>query len=407
VSLLDSFIALNRSASRAIEARLPILFKRHLHTLYKLQVADMINQRPGQVTLDLGAGKECPFLPFVRDPRAHFILGVDCSERELRHNGDLDFKIVADAADGLPFKDGSIDVVVSRSVVEHIKDNQAFFANCARVLRSGGLLIHTFPGKFTPFSIFNQVMPNAIAKRLLAYFHPQWKDECGFIAYYDHCYFSAIRRLLNQNGFDNIQFTFRYYQSIYYDFFFPLYALMLLYDIVMWLFRIRNLACGILVTASRGPVILPPFAKSPHPSANGNAFAHTRVQLGNGSTFSAPSRPYAGSADRKDTELSEITEADRKMALKLLKTITSEILRENAAAASNDNCGSSTHTRANAGGTRYSLPPAFEAALATIAEIIASAREEGRNARERELLALTDRDFILISRKEYDRLNSG
>jgi hypothetical protein len=51
---------------------------------------------------------------------------------------------------------------------------------------------------------------------------------------------------------------------------------------------------------------------------------------------------------------------------------------------------------------RSHIAPAIEAA----AEIIAAAREEGRNARERELLALEDRNFILISRQKYNRLNS-
>jgi SAM-dependent methyltransferase len=57
----------------------------------------------------------------------------------LRHNHQLDHKIVADAAArGFPFRDGSTDLVVSRAVVEHIRDNAAFFRNCARVLRRGG-----------------------------------------------------------------------------------------------------------------------------------------------------------------------------------------------------------------------------------------------------------------------------
>lgn len=252
MSLAYGFIDLNRRASRAIENRLPDLFKQHLHTIYKFRVADLINERRARVTLDVGTGKECPFFPFVRDPRLHVIVGVDCSEHELRHNADLDLKIVADAAGGLPFRDGSMDLVVSRSVVEHIKDNHAFFADCARVLRPAGTLVHTFPGKFAPFSLLNRMIPNALARWLLANLHPHWKDECGFIAYYDECYFSAIQKLLDRHGFSNYQFVFRYYQSIYYDFFFPLYAIMLLYDLVIWFFGIRNLACGILFVASRG-----------------------------------------------------------------------------------------------------------------------------------------------------------
>jgi ubiquinone/menaquinone biosynthesis C-methylase UbiE len=190
MSAFAQFIAANRRACRAVEAWLPVPFRRHLHTLYKYEVAARVDGRQGQVVLDIGCGRECPFLPFVKEPRAHFIVGIDCSSHELLLNRDLDVKVVADAAtDAFPIRDGSVDLVVSRSVIEHLVDNEAFFANCARVLRPGGALVHTFACKFAPFALINQLLPNALARRLLAYFHPQWKDECGFPAFYDNCYF--------------------------------------------------------------------------------------------------------------------------------------------------------------------------------------------------------------------------
>jgi len=101
--------------------------------------------------------------------------------------------------------------------------------------------------------------------------------------------------------------------------------------------------------------------------------------------------------------LSQITESDREMALKLVKAVTGIILGQNRDTVSNDNDKTSFHARSRAGASGDSLFPVIEAA----AEIIAAAREEGRNAREHELLSLTDRNFIIISRKEYERLNSG
>jgi hypothetical protein len=95
------------------------------------------------------------------------------------------------------------------------------------------------------------------------------------------------------------------------------------------------------------------------------------------------------------------------LALKLLRAVTSAILRQDGVTVSNDNGKTSFYALKGAGAGEDSLSPAIKAALATIGEVIAAAREEGRNARERELLALTDRDFILISRQEYDRLNWG
>ena len=249
-----SFIAVNRNLSRYVETLLPTNFTRHLHTVYKYDVARVIEARTGsQIILDIGSGKECPFYPFLSQPDIHLIVGLDFAESELRANLDLRHKVVADAAaPSFPLADRSADVVVSRSVVEHIHNNRAFFANCAKVLKPGGVLIHTFPGRFTPFAVVNRMLPNWLARRLLAIFHPAWIDECGFRVFYDRCYYSAVKNLLMKDGFFNIQFSFRFYQSIYFDFFVPLFIIMLIYDLTIWVLGIRNLACGLIVRAELG-----------------------------------------------------------------------------------------------------------------------------------------------------------
>jgi SAM-dependent methyltransferase len=247
------FFAVNRQLSWAVEKRLSFAFTRHIQTLYKYEVAALLNRRPGQVVLDVGGGKECPFLPYVEDPRTHLIIAVDCSEEELRVN-PLGRKVVADAAaDGFPFRDGSADLVVSRAVVEHIRDNEAFFRNCASTLRPGGVMIHAFSGRFAPFALINQLFPNRLTRRLIGYLHPYWREEgnYGFPAFYNRCYFSAMQDLLRRNEFENTKFTLLYYQSTYFTFFFPLFVLTLFYDLLVSLFGIRNLASGIIVEAER------------------------------------------------------------------------------------------------------------------------------------------------------------
>jgi SAM-dependent methyltransferase len=254
MSLFASFIVANKRLSRATEDRLPAMFKRHIYALYNRQVAELLNRRSGQVVLDVGGGKECPFLPYVEAPRVHLIIALDLSEAELRRNDRLDCKIVADAAaHGFPLRDGSADLVVSRSVVEHVRDNAAFFGNCARVLRSGGVMVHAFPGRFAPFALLNRALPNRLSRRLVGYLHPEWleEDNYGFLAFYHRCYFSGVQDLLERNGFENARFSLLYYQSVYFDFFFPLFVLMLGYDLIASMLGIRNLASGIIVTAER------------------------------------------------------------------------------------------------------------------------------------------------------------
>jgi SAM-dependent methyltransferase len=254
MSALVRFIIANQRLSGAIERRLPAVFKQHIQTLYKYRAAELINRQSEQIVLDIGGGKDCPFLPFLEAPRGHLIIALDLSEQELRRNYQVDNKIVADAAsDRLPFRDSSVDVVVSRSVVEHIANNGMFFANCARVLRPGGVMVHAFPGRFAPFALINQLLPNWLARRLVGYLHPDWRDEdnYGFLAFYDRCYFSAVQRLLLRNDFTNFKFDLLYYQSVYFNFFVPFYLFVLAYDLIAWKLRIRNLASGIVIMAER------------------------------------------------------------------------------------------------------------------------------------------------------------
>jgi SAM-dependent methyltransferase len=49
----------------------------------------------------------------------------------------------------LPMADGSVEVVASLQVVEHLHDQPAFVAECARVLRPGGTLLVSTPNRLT------------------------------------------------------------------------------------------------------------------------------------------------------------------------------------------------------------------------------------------------------------------
>jgi SAM-dependent methyltransferase len=49
----------------------------------------------------------------------------------------------------LPLPDGSVDVVVNFQVIEHLWDQGQFVAECARVLRPGGVLLMSTPNRIT------------------------------------------------------------------------------------------------------------------------------------------------------------------------------------------------------------------------------------------------------------------
>src|SRR5205814_7421773 len=104
-----------------------------------------------------------------------------------RDNCAVDARVVSDACGRLPFKDASMDLVVTRSVMEHLPDNARFLADCHRLLKRGGLAICVMPSRRAPFAWLNRLLPENLKRRMLFAVFPQWQDACGFPAYYDRC----------------------------------------------------------------------------------------------------------------------------------------------------------------------------------------------------------------------------
>lgn len=50
----------------------------------------------------------------------------------------------------IPFEEGFFDFVFSTSTLEHVQDHNLVFAEIARVMRPGGVAIHTFPARYVP-----------------------------------------------------------------------------------------------------------------------------------------------------------------------------------------------------------------------------------------------------------------
>jgi ubiquinone/menaquinone biosynthesis C-methylase UbiE len=245
------FLDCNRRISGAIEKLLPAQFKSHSHAAYRRVVSDYVNRKPDQIIVDVGGGKECPYYKLVKQELNSTIVSLDILEDELRLNREVSLRVAADVVLSLPFTNQSTDILTSRSVIEHLYDVERYIGNCRAALKDDGCLIHSFPCKFSPFSIINRMLPGWLARRLLYTFHPQFRDECGFKAYYDHCYPSAMTRVLEKQGFEVVHEEVRYYQSIYYDFFVPLYLVMVLYDLLAAATGFRNLGCQMLFVARR------------------------------------------------------------------------------------------------------------------------------------------------------------
>jgi ubiquinone/menaquinone biosynthesis C-methylase UbiE len=247
VGLIRAFVESNRRASTAIERRLP-----HAEPLaedYALAVARAMNASAGLV-VDIGGGRRCLFAKHRRS--AATIVAVDISSEELSHNEDVDRRIVADATK-LPFASDSVDVVCSRSVVEHLPDVDRFLAEAHRVLRPGGLAVSFFPSKNAPYALIKRALPHSVGRRLMHLVKPYTKDFLGFPTYYQRCTLRAMKRALRRQGFETVETRVSYYQADYFKFLLPLYILNLAFELVAKKTRCTPLAASVLIVARKQP----------------------------------------------------------------------------------------------------------------------------------------------------------
>src|ERR1035438_64827 len=91
--------------------------------------------KPGQRLLDAGCGR---YLRFCKDlsGTAH-VVGIDLEPTLETDNQAMPFGVRGDVGK-LPFAANTFDMVISRSVVEHLEYPEMVFREFARVLRPGG-----------------------------------------------------------------------------------------------------------------------------------------------------------------------------------------------------------------------------------------------------------------------------
>jgi ubiquinone/menaquinone biosynthesis C-methylase UbiE len=180
-------------------------------------------------------------------------VAVDVAPEELASNRDVDETRVADIVHGLPFEDGQVQLIASRTALEHVPDVDAFFRHAARVLAPEGLTIHLIPSRFSLFAIAARLLPFGPTKAVLHRLYPGTTDVVEFPVFYDRCYPSGIEESLERHGFRDVRVEVTFNQTDYFAAFFPAYLLCLLYEHVVRRLGLRNLAAYMLVIGERAP----------------------------------------------------------------------------------------------------------------------------------------------------------
>lgn len=106
----------------------------------------------GRTILDVGSGKGNHLVAFAR--RGLVALGLDKRRECMEALNHFDIRECDLERDPFPFQTGSLDVVFSKSVIEHVENADNFLSETRRVLKPGGLAILLTPDWRTQAHMF-------------------------------------------------------------------------------------------------------------------------------------------------------------------------------------------------------------------------------------------------------------
>lgn len=198
--------------------------------------------RPGQRLLDAGCGRYLKFCKEFSDT-AH-VVGIDLDSVLETDNRREPFGVRGDLGH-LPFPSNFFDIVISRSVVEHLEDPSLVFREFCRVLKPGGKVVIVTPNKYDYVSLIAAATPYRLHRALVSKIFRVSEDDV-FPTLYRANTLSSIRRTLMAAGFVPKELDTVNHYPAYLMFSPVLFRLGVLYERLTSLKALRSLRGSIL-----------------------------------------------------------------------------------------------------------------------------------------------------------------
>jgi SAM-dependent methyltransferase len=213
---------------------------------------------PGARLLDAGCGR---YLKFCREfsPVAH-VVGIDLERTFETNNGHVPYAVRGDLG-ALPFPSGYFDMVISRSVVEHLQDPPRVFREFVRVLRPGGKVVILTPNKYDYVSLIATVTPYRLHRLLVSRICQVPADDV-FPTLYRANTRSAVRKAMSAAGLIEREMAMINHYPAYLMFSPALFRIGVLYERLTSLSMLETLRGSILCVFEKPPDVRPALTKA-------------------------------------------------------------------------------------------------------------------------------------------------
>jgi SAM-dependent methyltransferase len=164
-----------------------------------------------RLVVDVGCGRgqrrddPCRFRRELADLRSEGreVIGLDVSSAG-KENPYIDVFHQIGASDKWPLADGSVDLIVSDYVLEHIADPTAFFSEVSRVLRAGGYFCARTPNKWGYIPVLSMLLPQHWHAPVIAKVQAGRREEDVFATVYRSNTVSVVRKYLRAAGLQGV-----------------------------------------------------------------------------------------------------------------------------------------------------------------------------------------------------------
>ncbi|SDT96855.1 class I SAM-dependent methyltransferase [Desulfobacula phenolica] len=177
---------------------------------YKIYLEEIVNRLPnGAKVLDAGCGHDAPV---ISDIAAACDIAVGADITYLNPcNANPSVKFIINDLSAIGLCDACLDMVISRSVMEHIKTPEDIFNEINRILKPGGYFIFLTPNLYDYASIFSKLIPNRFHPLIVKMTEGRNEDDT-FPAYYKANTRRDIQDLASGTGFEikEIEFLGQY-----------------------------------------------------------------------------------------------------------------------------------------------------------------------------------------------------
>jgi SAM-dependent methyltransferase len=217
----------------------------HPYRIFEREVERYL--RPGHTLLDAGCGRSAPILTKYRGKAARLI-GVDLVEFENVPGVEL----LQNDLGKMPIPPATVDLVMSRSVMEHVTDPAAVYGEIFRVLKPGGHFIFLTANLWDYASLIAKTIPNRFHPAIVARTEGRAEQDVFPVAYRTNTR-RAVSRWAAGAGFDIVSFRYLGQYPSYFMFNGFLFLLATIYEKIIGRVAALNFLQGWLFVSLRKP----------------------------------------------------------------------------------------------------------------------------------------------------------